>query len=222
MWRTTRPTPDVRTIILIEDSVRFYSAYLPLLYTELVKQTLGLMREGINLSQKLLRLRARPKVLFATSFEEAWAFYRDYKEYTLGAIVDARFPWNGELRGRRRRGVHPPHQGRRSRTPGRTPVLGAAKRTPGRGHRRRLHPEGLPPAAGQPAQVPAPQLRLRRFRLPPPGTEPRSAARTTPGPWCGKWPGCRAIPSNTTPPTTTSPTGSGPGPSSFWPTWSNR
>jgi len=91
-------TGDVRTIILIEDSVRFYSAYLPLVYTEVVQQTLGLMQEGINLSQKLLRLRARPKILFATTFEEAWAFYDHYRDYMLGAICDARFPWGGTLR----------------------------------------------------------------------------------------------------------------------------
>lgn len=85
----------VRTILLVEDSVRFYSAYLPLLYTELVRQTLGLMQEGINLSQKLLRLRARPKILFATSFEDAWALYDRHRAYMLGTICDAQFPWQG-------------------------------------------------------------------------------------------------------------------------------
>jgi hypothetical protein len=91
-------TAKVRTIILIEDSIRFYSAYMPLIYTEVVRQTLGLMHESINLSQKLLRLRARPKILFATTFEEAWAFYDKYRDYMLGAICDARFPWGGRLR----------------------------------------------------------------------------------------------------------------------------
>ena len=57
---------DVRCIILVEDSIRFYSAYLPLIYKEILRQTQDLMADGINLSQKLLRLRARPKILFAT------------------------------------------------------------------------------------------------------------------------------------------------------------
>ncbi len=51
---------SVQTIIVIEDSVRFYSSYLPVLYSELMKQTQLLMAEGINLSHKMLRMRARP------------------------------------------------------------------------------------------------------------------------------------------------------------------
>ena len=85
---------DVRCILLIEDSVRFYSSYMPMLYTEVLEQTQSLMVEGINLSHRLLRLRARPKILLATTYEEAWAFYEDYKESLLGVISDGRFPWN--------------------------------------------------------------------------------------------------------------------------------
>jgi CheY-like chemotaxis protein len=86
---------DVRCILLIEDSVRFYSSYLPLIYTEVLHQTQSLMVEGINLSHRLLRLRARPKILLANSFEEAWDYYRDYKDSLLGVISDGRFPWKG-------------------------------------------------------------------------------------------------------------------------------
>ena len=89
---------DVRTILLIEDSVRFYSSYLPLIYTAVMGQTHELMAAGINLSQKLLRMRARPKILFATTFEEAWSFYDTYRDYMLGVISDARFPWEGQRR----------------------------------------------------------------------------------------------------------------------------
>jgi CheY-like chemotaxis protein len=85
----------VRVILLVEDSIRFYSAYLPLLYTEVLKQTHSLMEEGLNLSHRLLRMRARPKILLATSFEEAWDFYTTYKDHLLGLISDARFPWQG-------------------------------------------------------------------------------------------------------------------------------
>ncbi len=86
---------DVRCILLIEDSVRFYSSYLPLIYTEVLNQTQSLMVEGINLSHRLLRLRARPKILLATTFEEAWDYYRQYKDSLLGVISDGRFPWKG-------------------------------------------------------------------------------------------------------------------------------
>jgi len=87
---------DVRAILLIEDSVRFYSIYLPMLYTELVNQTQNLMDEGINLSHRLLRMRARPKILLATSFEEAWGWYERYQDSLLGVISDGRFPWEGK------------------------------------------------------------------------------------------------------------------------------
>ncbi len=102
-WEDRRNLPhdtrygDVRAILLIEDSVRFYSIYLPLLYTEIVNQTQNLMDEGINLSHRLLRMRARPKILLATTFEEAWSWYERYHGSLLGVISDGRFPWAGEL-----------------------------------------------------------------------------------------------------------------------------
>jgi len=89
---------DVRCILLIEDSIRFYSSYLPMLYTEVLEQTQSLMADGINLSHRLLRLRARPKILLANTFEEAWEYYRDYKDSLLGVISDGRFPWRGVAR----------------------------------------------------------------------------------------------------------------------------
>lgn len=89
---------DVRCILLIEDSVRFYSSYLPLLYGEVLEQTQSLMAEGINLSHRLLRLRARPKILLASTFEAAWELYTSYKDSLLGVIADGRFPWQGVAR----------------------------------------------------------------------------------------------------------------------------
>ncbi len=88
---------DVRVIILVENSVRFYSAYLPLIYEELVKLTQSLMAEGINPMHRLLRMRARPKILLAETFEEAWELYSKYSENLLGVISDVRFPKGGEL-----------------------------------------------------------------------------------------------------------------------------
>ncbi len=86
---------DVRVILLVEDSIRFYSSYLPLIYTEVMRQTHELMADSVNLAQKLLRMRARPKILLATTWEEAWDQYERYRPYVLGVISDARFPRDG-------------------------------------------------------------------------------------------------------------------------------
>jgi len=86
----------VRVIILIEDSVRFYSAYLPLLYSVIMRQTQGLMADGLNLSNRLLRMRARPKILLADSFEEGWELYKKYSNYLLGIISDVKFSKGGK------------------------------------------------------------------------------------------------------------------------------
>ena len=69
----------VQSIILIEDSVRFYSSFLPLLYTELLKQSNRLISEGINLTHKFLRMRARPKILMCSNYEEAWEYFEKYQ-----------------------------------------------------------------------------------------------------------------------------------------------
>ncbi|MEJ2193866.1 MAG: hypothetical protein P8X73_03280 [Ignavibacteriaceae bacterium] len=60
----------VQVIILVEDNVRFYSSYLPLIYTEIFKQSQRLIREGVNVSHRYLRMRARPKILLCTTYEE--------------------------------------------------------------------------------------------------------------------------------------------------------
>jgi CheY-like chemotaxis protein len=93
----------VPVIIVVEDNVRFYSSFLPVIYAELVKHTQNLIGEGLNLSQKLLRNRARPKVLLCTTFEEAWEYFSTYQEHVMGIISDIEFPWKGELN--RRAGV---------------------------------------------------------------------------------------------------------------------
>jgi CheY-like chemotaxis protein len=85
----------VQSIILIEDSVRFYSSFLPLLYTELLKQSQRLISEGINLTHKFLRMRARPKILMCSNYEEAWDYFENYSDYILGVISDMNFKRNG-------------------------------------------------------------------------------------------------------------------------------
>ena len=86
----------VQTIILIEDNIRFYSSYLPLLYGEILAQTQNLINEGINLRDKFLRMRARPKILFCTNYEEAWNYFEKYEEHILGVISDINFNKNGK------------------------------------------------------------------------------------------------------------------------------
>ncbi len=86
----------VQSIILIEDDVRFYSSYLPIIYTELVRHTQSLISEGVNPAHKLLRRRARPKILLCGSYEEAWAYYENLHDFVLGVISDIEFPRGGE------------------------------------------------------------------------------------------------------------------------------
>ncbi len=87
----------VQCILLVEDSPQFYSSYLPMLYTELVVQTQRLMADGLNSVQKFVRMRARPKILLATTFEEGLEKFERYREYLLGVILDAGFPRGGKL-----------------------------------------------------------------------------------------------------------------------------
>ncbi len=86
----------VQSIILIEDNVRFYSSFLPILYTEMLNQSQRLISEGINLTHKYLRMRARPKILLCTNYEEAWEYYEKYEEYILGVISDIDFYHKGK------------------------------------------------------------------------------------------------------------------------------
>jgi CheY-like chemotaxis protein len=88
---------DVQAILLIENSVRFYSSYLPLLYSELMHQNQRVMADGVNAMQRLMRSRARPKILLAETFEEGWQLFEKYRKNVLGIITDARFPREGRI-----------------------------------------------------------------------------------------------------------------------------
>ncbi len=87
----------VQAVIVIEDNIRFYSSFLPMIYTELMKHSHGLLPEGINLSHKLMRIRARPKILLCSTYEEAWHYFSTYPEEMLGIISDIEFPREGRL-----------------------------------------------------------------------------------------------------------------------------
>jgi CheY-like chemotaxis protein len=82
----------VRVVLVVEDNVRYYSSFLPEIYTELIRQSQSLISEGINPSHKLVRMRARPKLLLATTFEQAWDLFTSYQRYVLGLISDVEFP----------------------------------------------------------------------------------------------------------------------------------
>ncbi|MFL7812936.1 MAG: hypothetical protein AB8I40_04580, partial [Anaerolineales bacterium] len=88
---------DTRVIIVVEDSIRFYSLYLPVLYSEIMLQTQRLVSEGANDYLTLLQMRSRPKILLAHNYEEAWQDYTKYQDHLLGMITDIRFPKGGQL-----------------------------------------------------------------------------------------------------------------------------
>ena len=85
----------VRCIIVVEDSIRFYSSVLPHLFKYLLKQSRTFSTEALNEHERMLRMRGRPKVLLARDFEEAQALYQKYGDNILGVISDMRFPRGG-------------------------------------------------------------------------------------------------------------------------------
>jgi CheY-like chemotaxis protein len=80
-----------RVILLVEDSVRYYSTYLPLLYRLVLQQNSEAVRDALNEEQQFLRKRARPKILMATCYDEAYDYYQKYKPNIIGVISDIGF-----------------------------------------------------------------------------------------------------------------------------------
>jgi CheY-like chemotaxis protein len=87
----------VRVILVVEDNIRHASSFLPTIYTELLEQSARVVSEGVNLSHKLVRLRARPKILLSRTFESAWENVTRYGDSMLGLISDIQFPRGGRL-----------------------------------------------------------------------------------------------------------------------------
>jgi len=81
----------VQAILLVEDSIRFYSTYLPELYKLILLQNTEFLKDAFNEQQQVLRKRARPKILLARSYEEAVELYDRYKQNLLGVISDVGF-----------------------------------------------------------------------------------------------------------------------------------
>ena len=88
-------TVGVQAILLIENSIRFYSSYLPNIYKIIFKQSKAFMLEGLNEHQMMLRMRGRPKILLATNYEQAIAYYEKYKNNLLGIITDVAYNREG-------------------------------------------------------------------------------------------------------------------------------
>jgi DNA-binding NarL/FixJ family response regulator len=88
---------QVRVILLIEDSIRYYSRYLPVLYKVVLRQTQNLLEEeSLTDTYKLLAIRARPKILLASNYEDAERILDTYHANLLTVIADVRFPRNGQ------------------------------------------------------------------------------------------------------------------------------
>lgn len=86
----------VQMILLVEDSIRFYSSVLPNLYNYILQQSNRFATEALNPHVAALRKRGRPKVVLARTYEEAMEIYNKYSRNTLGVISDCRFPKDGE------------------------------------------------------------------------------------------------------------------------------
>jgi CheY-like chemotaxis protein len=85
----------VQVIIVIEDLVRHWSSFLPRMYQVLLENSQRVVSEGLNLSQKILRMRARPKILLCTTYEEAETAFEAYHTDVMGIVSDVEFPRDG-------------------------------------------------------------------------------------------------------------------------------
>lgn len=85
----------VQVILVVEDSIHFYSSILPHLYKCVFKQSLSFMTEALNEHEQMLRMRGRPKILFARTYEEAMSIYLKFKSNMLGVISDVSFMKDG-------------------------------------------------------------------------------------------------------------------------------
>lgn len=86
----------VQAVLLVEDNVKFYSSYLPIIYNELLKQARIVMDGELNPAKKAQRLKARPKILFCSDYETALALYGRFRNNLLGVITDVEYPCAGK------------------------------------------------------------------------------------------------------------------------------
>src|ERR1700688_4743100 len=87
----------VPVLLVVEDNIRYYSSFLPVMYTELIKQSRRVIQEGVNVAHKLVRMQARPRILLSTNFEDAARLVQEYRDYLFGVVSDVEFPLEGKL-----------------------------------------------------------------------------------------------------------------------------
>ncbi len=87
----------VRVVLIVEDSIKYYSMFLPLLYQEIMKQTQYLIESDVAENNKRLRMRARPKLILVHNLEDAREVFQQYQEYIIGVISDTRYPHKDEI-----------------------------------------------------------------------------------------------------------------------------
>lgn len=88
---------NIRAIIVVEDDPYYYSVIMPMLYSEIFYHTRNLLDKSMNSAHRLLRMRARPKILLATTYEEAEDYFHHFQNNIMGVISDTRFPRGEEL-----------------------------------------------------------------------------------------------------------------------------
>jgi CheY-like chemotaxis protein len=87
----------VPVLLVVEDNIRYYSSILPVIYTELISQSRRVIREGINVAHKLVRQRARPKILLCSDYEDAARQAMEYRGNLLAVVSDVQFPRAGAV-----------------------------------------------------------------------------------------------------------------------------
>jgi hypothetical protein len=97
LMNTERDTRNnfIRVLLIVEDSPRYYSIFLPIVYREIMMQTHALITEGLNEQMKGFRKMARPKIILAETYEEAMVMYHRYRENILGVITDVTYDLHG-------------------------------------------------------------------------------------------------------------------------------
>src|SRR5680860_758565 len=83
-------------ILVIDDNIRYYSFFLPVMFSEVIRHSQRLLPVGINVAHKILRMRARPKIVHCLDFDEAWDYFNKFPEAVLGVISDMEFQRSGE------------------------------------------------------------------------------------------------------------------------------
>ncbi len=87
----------VPVMLVVEDNIRYYSAFLPVIYTELITQSRLLLSDAINVAHRLLRMRARPKILLCSNYEDAVDQVLRYRDYLMAVVSDVEFPRHGAI-----------------------------------------------------------------------------------------------------------------------------